>query len=359
MSRTTGRREADLESRVETALKRCLNWSHEGRHRKVLAEVERMLGLTRGNDRLTAQLLIWKAQALLSMGCADRALPAASDSWELDASPHACHLMATALHAQGDPDQAEELLKMGRDLFRDAAHLPMQLAMMLADQGRLPEALDVLDDVSPSVQLPDDVHVFLVGLRANLLATVGRWSEAEDVLQEGLGRHPDSSLLHETHDTINRERSRQLAEQRLVSSWRESLEPLDAVAAEVDEAIVRCCSVIELPEIIALASRRLWRAFFTRTPVRLQSPDPWGVAAVVAVMEFDGHEPSTAAMARAVAVKPSTVRSALARIRGYLSGLDPGFARVAFGSYSNPRLEEHRSRSNRAPNNVIFFPNSR
>jgi hypothetical protein len=337
-------------------LKRCLEWSQQGRHRKVLAEAERMLVLARDDERLTAHILIWKAQALLAMGYADRAFPAASESWELESSPHSCHLMAAALHSQGNHDQAEKYLKMGWKVFPDAVHLPMQLAMMLADQGRLPEALDVLDDVVPSVQLPDDVHVFLVGLRANLLATIGRWTEAEDVLREGLGRHPDSSLLLETHDSINRERTRRRAEKRLVESWRNSLEPIDAVAAEVDDAIVRCASVLEMPEIRVLASRRLWRAFFSRAPVRLQSPEPWGVAVVIAALEIDGREPSAAAIARAMSVNQSTLRAALRRIRSYLGELDPGFARVAFGAFSNPRLDEERAWSTRAPDNVIPFP---
>ena len=48
---------------------------------KVLAEVEQLMAATPDDDQITAQLLIWKAQALLSMGCPDRALPAASRSW--------------------------------------------------------------------------------------------------------------------------------------------------------------------------------------------------------------------------------------------------------------------------------------
>jgi tetratricopeptide (TPR) repeat protein len=329
-----------VEARIERALERCLDWSHQGRHRKVLGEVERLLAIVDGDTHLEAQLLIWKAQALLAMGYADRAHPAALRSWELDASPHACHLLASAFHSLGDTEQAEDLLQMGWRLYGDAVHLPMQLAMILADQGRLPEALEVLDQVSPAPQLPDDMQVFLVGLRANLLATVGRWTEADAVLREGLGRHPDSSMLQEAQDSLNREWNRRRAEQDLADSWRSSLAELEGVPAEVDDAIGRCGSVLEFPELVVLAARRLWRAFCERGPIRLQSPDPWGTALVVAALEIDGRRPSAAAVARAMAVNAATVRSILRRLRRFTDQLDPEFARRAFASLANPRLDD-------------------
>jgi hypothetical protein len=248
--------------------------------------------------------------------------------------------MASALHAVGDSEQAEEFLRMGSKLFPDAIHLPMQLAMLLADQGRLPEALDVLDHVSPAPQLPEDMQVFLVGLRANLLATVGRWSEADAVLREGLGVHPDSTLLMEAHDSIGRRWNRRRAEDRLTESWAIALEDLDGVPSEVDAAVVRCGDVLELGDITVLAARRLWRAFLTVDLVRLQSPDPWATALVLAVMELDGRRTSAAASARAMAVHPSTVRSILRRLRSFLDDQDIELARRAFGAFSNPRLDD-------------------
>jgi tetratricopeptide (TPR) repeat protein len=291
-------------------------------------------------DRLEAQLLIWKAQALLSMGYPDRALSPASDSWHLSTSPHACNLMATALNAVGEIDRAEELLNMGTELFPEAVHLPVQLAMMQADQGRMPEALDTLDSVAPEVQLPDDMQIFLVGLRANLLATIGKWSEAEAVLEEGLGRHPDSPLLIETHDSISREWCRHRAEKQLEESWLESLEPLEGVPEEVDSALVRSGMVLELPQLTVLAARRLWRAFHARQSVRLQSPEAWSAALLLVVIELDGQRTTAAGLARATGANPSTVRTSRVRIRRYIDGLDPEFARRAFGAISNPRLDD-------------------
>jgi tetratricopeptide (TPR) repeat protein len=338
MSRRTGHGHDHADARINRALERCLEWSQQGRHRKVLAEVEGLLEGTSDDDHATAQLLIWKAQALLSMGCPERALPSASSSWDLESSPHACHLMSSALNAVGDSQQSEELLRMGWEVFPDAIHLPMQLAMILAEQGRLPEALDVLDEVTPTTQLPEDMQVFLVGLRANLLANVGRWSEAEEVLREGIGRHPESSLLHETRETLDRERGRRDAELDLVESWRSTLKPLDGVAAEVDEAIGRCGSILELPELVEMSARRLWRAYLQSVTVRLQSPNAWGAAVMAAVMELDGQRTSAASVARCMGVRPSTVRSVVRRFRNYLDEQDVEFARRAFAAYTNPRL---------------------
>lgn len=344
----------ELERRIQRTLERCLDWSHQGRHRRVLTEVERLLKAARGDAQLEAQLLIWKAQALLSMGYPDRALKAADDSWNLMDSAHACHLMATSLNSVGEPERAENILVLGVAMFPDAIHLPVQLAMMLADQGRLPEALQILENVRPSGQLPDDMQVFLVGLRANLLATVGRWSEAEAVLEEGLGRHPGAPLLLETHHSLSVERDRKMAEDALAGSWSDALEPLNGVPAEVDDAVIRCSSLLEVGALVELAARRLWRSFNAAEEVRLQSPEPWAVALVAAICELDGCNPSVAAISRAAGCNSSTVRSALRRLRRWLASLEPGLAQRAFAATSNPRLGEHAEPP--ASGSVVQFP---
>ena len=116
-----------LEARVHRALERCLDWSQQGRHRKVLTEVDRVLDSLSGHPGLAAQLLVWKAQALLSMGYPERALHAANQSWRLATSPHSCSLIATALASTGDVDQAEKYLRMGLELFPSAIHVQSQL----------------------------------------------------------------------------------------------------------------------------------------------------------------------------------------------------------------------------------------
>ena len=325
--------------RVEESLERCLEWSRLGRHRKVVAEVERTLPILSKHPQLEATLLIWKAQALLAMGYPDQALPPASRSWELEPSPHACHLQSNALEALGDFDDSEELLRMGWQLFPDAVHLPVQLAVVLSDQARFPEALDILDEIEVDDRIPDDLQIFLFGMRSNLLAAMGRWAEADEALRDGLGFHPESEILGDAQDALKNARRRARAEEALIASWREGLEDIRGVAAEVDEAVVRCGAVNELPELVTLAARRLWRAFVEQQEPKLHAPDPWGAALVLAILEIDGNRPSIASIARSVRGKASSVRTVLSRLRAFLSSLDPEMRLRAFAAHSNPRLE--------------------
>jgi len=359
MSSRGRRASPELISRVEQSLLRCLEWSQLGRHRRVLQEVEGLLPLVRGDDHLVAQLLIWKSQALLAMGLPDRALPAASESWDLEPSPHACHLMSAALSALGDPDESEELLRAGGELFPEAVHLPVQLAMQLTEQGRLPEAFDILTELPGDEALPEDLEIFVVGLRANILATMGRWPEADGILRDGIGRHPGSSLLREARTSIGRAWCRERAERRLATSWEAELESLNGPGDEVDLAIGGLGRAFEFPRLVVLAARRLWRAVLDHDAIRPQVPEAWAVALLAAVWEIDGAPRSVAALARAARVSPSTARGSLARVRTFVERLDPEMARRGFGATSNPRLDtlEGRSVAVEAPvGDVVPFP---
>lgn len=343
---------------VERSLERCQEWSRLGRHRKVVAEVERTLRVVQDHPKLEATLLIWKAQALLAMGFAERALPPASRSWDLDPSPHACHLQSNALEAIGDLEGSEELLRMGWRLFPKAVHIPVQLAVVLSDQARHPEALDILDQIEVDDRIPEDLQVFLFGMQSNLLAAMGRWAEAEEALRVGLGFHPNSQLLDDAQDALKHARRRSNAEDALAESWSEGLRDLDGVASEVDEAILRCGAVNELPELVVLAARRLWRAFVDQKKPRPHAPEPWGAALVLAVLEIDGHKPSIASIARSVRSNPSTAGSVLSRLRTFLASLDPEMRNRAFAALTNPRLEgsPSRPRINERPADVVPFP---
>jgi tetratricopeptide (TPR) repeat protein len=247
---------------------------------------------------------------------------------------------------------------MGWRLFPEAVHLPVQLAVALSDQARLPEALDILDEVPIDDRIPDDLQVFLFGMRANLLGSMGRWAEAEEALREGLGCHPKSSLLSEARDGLQSARLKLRAEKALADSWRESLAELDGVAAEIDDAIIRCGEVNELAELVTIAARRLWRAYTDEARPRPHSPDPWGTALVFAVLEIDGENPSIAAAARSMRCSPSSVRSILKRLRSYLSSLDSEFRTRAFAGTTNPRLQEELVAPHRRlqDTNVVPFP---
>jgi tetratricopeptide (TPR) repeat protein len=345
--------------RVEQSLGRCLEWSRLGRYRKVVAEVERTLSILHDHPELEATLLIWKAQALLAMGYPDRALPAATRSWELEPSPHACHLRSNALEALGEVADSEELLRMGWRLFPDAVHLPVQLAVVLSDQARHPEALGILDEIEMDDKVPDDLQIFFFGMRSNLLAAMGRWAEAEEALSDGLSSYPESELLGDAQDALKYARRRARAKEMLAASWRDELEEIDGVAGEIDDAIVRCASVNELPELVTLAARRLWRAFVEETDAKPHAPEPWSAGLVLAILEIDGDRPSIAAMARSVRSNPSSVRTVLSRLRDYLSSLEPEIRARAFAAQKNPRLDGTTStqRSNERPADVVPFPN--
>jgi tetratricopeptide (TPR) repeat protein len=325
----------------------------------VVNEVERTMQMISDHPQLEATLLIWKAQALLAMGYPESALAPASRSWELDPSPHACHLRSNALEALGNLESSEELLRMGWRLFPDAVHLPVQLAVVLSDQARLPEALDILDEIEVDERVPDDLQIFLFGMRSNLLAAMGRWAEADEALRDGLGFHPESEVLGDAQDALRHARRRARAEESLAASWRDGLGDLDGVAAEVDEAVVRCGAVNELSELETLAARRLWRAFVEQKNPRLHAPDPWSAALILATLEIEGDRPSIASIARSVRSKPSSVRSVLSRLRVFLSSLDPEMRQRAFAAHSNPRLDEVGStqRPNERSANVVPFPN--
>jgi tetratricopeptide (TPR) repeat protein len=330
-----------------------------GRHRHVLTEVEQVLPTVKNKPALAAELLIWKAQALLSMSCADRALAAARESWKLDETPHACHLMASSMHALGEIDDPIELLRLGIQMFPEAVQLPVQLAMILTDQGRMRSALQALDEISPEHDVPEDLQVFLFGLRANLLATTGHWDEADVLLQEGLDQHPDSGVLHETYEALSQSWLRLRTEEALVDSWIETLDTLSDTAAEVDEKIELAGELVDYSELEILAARRLWRAYLHSRSPRVQAPEAWAAATLLAISELDGGRPATTVLAQTLDAKPGTVRSALRKLRDYLASLEPQIVKRSFSAHDNPRLEQPISDSKPRHDNVIAFPTHR
>lgn len=360
MVRTHGTDNDDPAARAQRTLRQCAEWSRLGRHREVIIEADRWLAETDNGPKHRAAVLIWKAQALLAMGVPERAHEPASSSWELEPSPHACHLTANALEALGDVDGAEDLLRMGWRLFPNAVHLPVQLAVMLSDQARIPEAVDILEELPFDDRVPDDLQVFLLGMRSNLLAAMGRWAEADELLREGMNHHPGSAVLNDAHATLLAARRRNRVESALAESWAAGLEALEGGAAEVDEAIIRCGAVHELGTLVVLAARRLWRAYLEHRHARPQAPDAWGAAMVLAVLELDSTSPPVAAFARSFNCSPSSIRSVVARLREFLSSLDHEFALRAFAARGNPRLEGAPAPAHRRirPADIVPFPTS-
>lgn len=243
----------------------------------------------------------------------------------------------------------------GWRLFPEAIHLPVQLAVILSDQGRHPEALDILVEIPLDHPVPEDLQIFLVGLRSNLLAAMGRWAEADDVLRQGIDRHPTSDILSDAHSALTGTRRRSEAEQALASSWASSLERLGGTSGEVDDAIVRCGEVNEFSEIVILAARRLWRAYIDNRRVRPRVPDVWGAAFIYSILDLDHERPSITTLSRSIAGNPSSVRKVILQVRSFLESLDPEIARRAFAAHSNPRLE-NPSRTERTGADIVQFP---
>lgn len=346
-----------LKQRVERTLSRCARLAHQGRHKEVLAEVDALAPSVIDRPVLEARILLWKAQALLALGVAEEALATATRSWEMEMSPHACHLMASAHNFLGRPDRSEKLLRDGIAVFVDSVHLPLQLAMMYAEQGRVPEALETLEDVPAGGDLSEDLHVFLIGFHADLLAASGRWREADALLTDGLDDHPGSGLLTKARREFGRAKERILAERRLARSWAASLHSLEGSAAEVDEEIAHVVGTAELPELVGVAARRLWRAFQAAHGARPQVPRAWAAGLLGAVLDLDGPRTPSTWLARCGGVKVSTVRSVRRRMRAYLATVDTELALRSFATRSNPRLSDPQSDVDaRDDATVVRFP---
>ncbi len=347
---------ATLVSRVERLLERCAAWALQERHRKVLVEIEKVLPSVGGQPELEAQLLLWKAHALLATGTAERALAAASRSWELDDSPHACYLAAEALMQLGENARAEELLRTGCASFPEALHLALALAMLLADEGRMPEALQVVENAGTPDDVPPQAEVFQAGLHANLLASMGRWDEAMAVLDESLGHHPGSELLSETRKDLKRHHRRSAATRSLAVSWSRELDATPSPQPEVEEEIHRLAACFECGPLLPRAACRLFRAHIASTRVRPRNPSVWALALILTVLEIDGQAPATAPFARAAHIAPSSVRPVRRRLDEFLHSMEPGLVRRSFACSSNPRLDETPGPAEPGPGKVVGFP---
>ncbi len=341
--------------RVERLLEQCTTWILEERHRKVLAEIEKVLPSVTGYPDLEAQLQLWKAQALLATGTPERALAAASRSWDLEASPHACYLAAESLLHLGETDRAEALLQAGRATFPEAPHLSLALAMLLADEGRMPEALDVIEKTEISAGEPPQTVVFRAGLHANLLASMGRWDEAMAVLDESLDRNPDSELLTETRRDLTRHHRHAKATAALAESWRLELEGSPSPLPKVEEEVARLAQIFEGGSLLPHAACRLFRAYVQATGVRPRHATAWALALLLAVQDLDGEAPATAPFARAVHVSPSSVWPIRKRLGTFLTSMDPGLARRSFACSSNPRLNEAPTTQSDGAGAVVDF----
>jgi tetratricopeptide (TPR) repeat protein len=344
-----------LRTQVERTLEQCLQWTQLGRHRKVLSEVERTLPLAERETSLLAELLLWKAQALLNMSLPERARTAAERSWEMMPSPYSCYLMASAQYACGLEDEAEETFRVGMELFPEAQHLIVHLATVLAEQGRVSEALQLFEELTGDLEeAPDELQVHIIGLHANLLAVAGRWTDAESLLRDGLERFANNELLSEALGSLLEVRRYRAAARRLAGSWEEEL--AEGRTDELDAAIMNAGLTLGASRLEVLAARRLARAMRASIS-RPRAVDAWAVALIGVVRELDGQSESASSLARMVRAVPATVRRARSQIRAYLDELEPELVHRSFAAASNVRLDEpSEPGSRREVASVIAFP---
>ncbi len=352
--------EGVIRDRISTLLERCERWSELGRYRKILEAVERALPSTDELPDLKAALLIWKAHALGAMDMSDRAHASAAKAWQLEPSSQAAHIMALALIHEGENDHAEQILRFGLQRFPGAAHLVFQLALLLAEQGRVPEAIDLLDD-APIDTLDERVFTFHVGIRANLLARMGRWREAMQTVEEGLAAYPEAVELQETHDALTLQRQLHDAEERLGAVWQQSLRRIDeASASGVDASIEALGASMELPDLVILAARRLWRRFVETDPTRPRAHQAWAAALLASIFAIDGGDVPLTFFARYAGTSYETVRSAYRRIGAFLDRLDPKEISDSFAVRSNPQLDPAHpgfpGSPARGPGQLVAFP---
>ena len=354
-----------IRDRISDLLARCERWSELGTYRKILEAVERALPSTEEVPDLRTELLIWKAHALGAMGMPDRAYAAAADAWELGPSSQASHIMALALIHEGEDDHAEQVLRFGLQRFPNAAHLVFQLALLMAEQGRVPEAMDLINDSEIDVEGEDEPVLALhVGIRANLLARMGRWDEALQMVEKAVEAHPDISELQETYVTLKSQHDLYHAQDRLATRWQASLQPLDEdPAAGVDASIKTLGASLDLPQLVILAAQRLWRRFLDVDPAKPRAYEAWAAALLASIFALDGGSAPLSFFAHYAETSYETVRSAYRRIGAFLGRLPRNEAALAFAVRLNPQLDPDRpgfpGASAPQPGQLILFPHRR
>jgi tetratricopeptide (TPR) repeat protein len=346
----------DLRSDVADALQRWAGWSRSGRHDRIIAEGRVYLDRAAGRPDLFGPMLLWIAQAHLDLGDPEAAVTSAQQAWEADPSPVSTHTLAIALDGQGSTDDALALLELGLQLHPRAVNLSLQLAMLLGDQGRVPEALDRLEEVDPADFEDATTASLYYRLLAGLYAACGRWREADDVLRDACS-HLDDDAVHQALDELNTAWRRTERSRELVIEWTDSLHELPPPHADVDDAIVTLGSALEAPALVAAAARRLWRALVASDPPTVRTADIWAGAALASIGRLDGAVADMEGLARICGCHTSSLHRARRRFDALLATYDPEFRRRGFAAETNPRLDEDpRSPSPTETGDVIRFP---
>lgn len=349
-------RASNLHYEVARTLKRWADWSSRGRSRRVLSEAPRHLQAVSGHPELEAPMLLWVAQAQMDVGQVEAAVESAQTSWELDPSAHATHTLAIALNLAGELPRAIQLLELGLQMHPPAFNLSLQLAMFLGEEGRVPEALDLLRDLDPDTCSEGSSAVLYYRIRAGMSAAAGCWREADEVLRSGIDRCDDPDL-ESARGELHAAWSRTCRSRELAAEWTDSLDELPGRLAEVDDALEDLAAAMESSDLVAAAARRLWRSLAHADPPRVRNPRTWAAACLTAVFDLDGRPSPAPVLARISGCHRSGISRARRRVQTHLEHYDTRFRLRSFAAHANPRLdEEPREAVAMDSGSVVPFP---
>lgn len=154
------------------------------------------------NPRFRSEMLLARAQLLLSMDRAEDAIAlidnAIGDDADVadeslrDAQVRFYSILMQDAMDKGDLDTASTWIEKGLDRYPDNQSLRYSQARLLQEQGRLRQALRVLEQLVD--ESPDDA-TFLNALGYLLTDKLDRHEEARDYIQRALAMEPDSGAI--------------------------------------------------------------------------------------------------------------------------------------------------------------------
>ncbi len=159
--------------------------SRVGRPREALKAYERAMEATGGSP----QVAIGAAAVLITLGRLDEAEKYAEIG--MKSSPSAGRdLMAQIAEARGDLSGAEKQVRQSLDAGGSRITPLISLAALLQKQGKTEEALKNADQAVADLARTGGQHEGLQALRGDLLARLGRSSDAESAFLDEIGKFP-------------------------------------------------------------------------------------------------------------------------------------------------------------------------
>ncbi len=166
-----------------------------GRTQAAKACLEQAAGLWGGIDDRTGTTFLASWRNLVDRGFAN------SNWFEAIASPAAIHVRFAKINHQ--TGNWEEMLNHVENALRISSkdiHMRYDAALCVASALKFERSLKIVDGAFNSVnqnqsEIPDEILIELISLRAELMLETGRYDEASLVIQQGLGIAKDSARI--------------------------------------------------------------------------------------------------------------------------------------------------------------------